>query len=143
MISINATLVVQIIHFLILVFILNRLMIQPILKMIGDRKAYVETTKGEITELELETERLKKEFVSEQFNARKAAFQERDKVKSGAFGIVEEYIRKSQEKVASIRGKADSDAEREIEKLQPLLRDEAVTLADDIIENVFGRRIEG
>ena len=143
MISINATLVVQIIHFLILVFILNRLMIQPILKMIGDRAEYIAKTKGEITDLELETERMKKEFVSEQSNARKVAFQERDRVKSDAFGIVDEYIRDSQEKVASIRDKADSDAEREIQKVQPLLRDEAVTLADDIILNVFGRRIEG
>lgn len=141
MISINATLVVQIIHFLILVFILNRLMIQPILKKIEDRKEYIEKTKGEINDLELETEQLKKKFISEQVNARKNAFLLRDELRSQAVGQTEEYLRGSQEKAASLRADADSHAEKEIEKTQPLLPGEAATLAEEIIERVIGRRI--
>lgn len=141
MISINATLVVQIIHFLILVFILNRLMIQPILKKIEDRKEYIENTKGEINDLELETEQLRKKFISEQVNARKNAFLLRDELRSQAVGQTEEYLRGSQEKAASIRAAADSNADKEIEKTQPLLPGEAATLAEEIIERVIGRRI--
>lgn len=141
MISINATLVVQIIHFLILVFILNRLMFQPILKKIEDRKEYVEKTKGEIEALEQEAERLKKNFISEQVNARKDAFVLRDELRNQAFGQIEESLKDSQEKADSLRGTADSDAEKEIEKMQPLLPGEAATLAEEIIERVIGRRI--
>lgn len=141
MISINATLVVQIIQFLILVFILNRLMFQPILKKIEDRKAYIEKTKGEINDLEQEAERLKKKFISEQINARKDAFVLRDELRKQAFGQTEESLRDSQEKAASIRVTADGDAGKEIEKTQPLLPGEAATLAEEIIERVIGRRI--
>ena len=141
MISINATLVVQIIHFLILVFILNRLMLQPILKKIEDRKEYIKKTKGEINDLEKEAERLKKTFVSQQVNARKEAFLLRDELKSQAFGQTEAFMKDSQEKAASLRAAADSDAEKEIKKTQPLLSGEAETLAEEIIEWVIGRRI--
>lgn len=141
MISINATLVVQIVQFLILVFILNRLMFQPILKKIEDRKEYVEKTKGEINDLEQEAERLKKKFISEQVNARKDAFVLRDELRNQAFGQIEESLRDSQEKADSLRATADGDADKEIEKTQPLLPGEAATLAEEIIERVIGRRI--
>ena len=94
MISINATLVVQIIHFLILVFILNRLMFKPILKKIEERKEYVEKTKGEINDLDQEAERLKKKFISEQVNARKDAFVLRDELRNQAFGLrIQQIVR--------------------------------------------------
>ncbi|MCP4001475.1 MAG: F0F1 ATP synthase subunit B', partial [Gammaproteobacteria bacterium] len=53
MISINATLVVQLIHFLLLLFIMNRLMLQPLLKLIREREDYTKRTKSEIKELEV------------------------------------------------------------------------------------------
>lgn len=141
MISINATLVVQIIHFLILVFILNRLMLQPILKKIEDRKEYIEKTKGEIIDLEQETERLKKTFFLEQVNARKEAFSLRDELRSQAFIQSGEFHKDSQKKAALLRATADSEANKEIEKTQPLLPGEAASLAEVIIERVIGRRI--
>lgn len=143
MISINATLVVQIIHFLLLTFILNRLMFQPILKLIGDRKEYIEKTQGEIRNLEQETEQLKLQFISDQANARKEASLHRDKLRNQALGLVEENLIDAQEKVAKIREKADRDAEKEIEHTKPVLRDEAVGLAEEIIQRIVGRRIAG
>lgn len=141
MISINATLIVQIIHFLILVFILNRLMIQPIMKLIADRNEYIEKTKKEITDLEDEAEQLKGEFEKFQSAARVEAFETRKELREQAMGQVDEYLRDSQEKVVSIRSLAESNAEEEIEKNRPLLKGEAQVLADEIIQRVIGRRI--
>lgn len=143
MISINATLVVQIIHFLLLTFILNRLMFQPILKLIGDRKEYIEKTQGEIRNLEQETEQLKLQFISDHANARKEASLHRDKLRNQALGLVEKNLIDAQEKVAKIREKADREAEKEIEHTKPVLRDEAVGLAEEIIQRIVGRRIAG
>lgn len=141
MISINATLVVQIINFLILVFIMNRLMLQPILKKIEDRKEYIVKTKGEINDLEQETEQLKKKFISEQVNARNNAFVIRDELRSQAFDQTGEILKESQEKAASLRDAVDSDVAKEKEKMLPLLPGEAAVLAEEIIERVIGRRI--
>lgn len=141
MISINATLVVQVINFLVLAFILNRLMFQPILKLINERSQHVETTKNEIKDVELETERLKNEYLSQQSNARKDAAQERSQIKSTAATKAEEFINDSRKQVASVRMEADKEAEKKLNKERPLLNHEAMTLADDITEKVIGRRI--
>ena len=76
MISINATLILQVINIIILILILNRLMFRPILKLTRERVEYFRSTKNQIKELELETERLKEEFVTVQRDARKTASQE-------------------------------------------------------------------
>ncbi|MFZ7110107.1 MAG: hypothetical protein ACOWYE_00355 [Desulfatiglandales bacterium] len=141
MISINATLVVQIIHFLILVFILNRLMIRPILKLIDERTEYIQKTKDEIVTLELETERFREELVSVQNDARKGAALERDQLRRLGLQEADQSLEESLAQVSSIRSKADIEAEKEVRKTQPLLLNEAIVLAEEIIERVIGRRI--
>ena len=141
MISINATLVIQVINFLILAFILNKLMFQPILKLINERSQHIETTKKEIKDVELETERLKDEYLRRQNEASKDAAQKRAQIRGTAINKAEEYFNDSRKQVASARMKADKEAEKKLNKEQPLLNREAVTLADDIIEKMIGRRI--
>ena len=62
MININATLVVQIILFLITLFFLNRLLIRPIMKVIQNRTRFFQETEDKILSLEKETEELKRRF---------------------------------------------------------------------------------
>ncbi len=141
MISINATLLAQVIHFLILMFILNRLMFQPLLKLIRERKEYTDETSNRIKSIENDTERLRQEFISKENDARKNATEERAEYRGA--GIVEgsELIEESRKQVAAIKKKADKEIEAEINKTQSLLHDEAAALAGDITERVVGRRI--
>ena len=141
MISINATLVLQVVHLLILVFILNRLMFQPILRLITERAAFIEKSRGEIIEFERETERLKNEYLSRESKARKTASREGQQLKSMGLTEVEELIEGSQKKVASIRGDAEKTAEDQRKANQPLLKDEAAVLSDEIVERMIGRRV--
>jgi F-type H+-transporting ATPase subunit b len=141
MISINATLLAQVIHFLILMFILNRLMFQPLLKLIRERKEYTEETSNRIKSLEKDTERLRQEFIFKENDARKNATAERAEYRG--VGIIEgsELIEESRKEVAAIKTKADREIEAEFNKTQSLLHDEAEALAGDITEMVVGRRI--
>jgi len=141
MISINAILVLQVVHLLILVFILNRLMFQPILRLITERAAFIEKSRNEIIEFERETERLKKEYLSRENKARRTASREGQQLKSMGLTEVEELIESSQKKVVSIRGDAEKAAEDQRKANQPLLGDEAAVLSDEIVERVIGRRV--
>ena len=58
MISVNATLIIQIIHFLLLVFILNRIMFRPIMRLIDERGKHIEDTKKQMANIEMETNEL-------------------------------------------------------------------------------------
>ena len=142
MISINATLILQIIHILILVFILNRILFRPIQGIIQRREDHLLNEKEDIHRLEEEAERLKNQFREQQTSARKDAALERGKLKEAGSGEAEEYIDASRKEAASIRAKADDDAETELKRTKPLLSEQSTLLADDIIERLIDRRAE-
>jgi len=142
MISINATLVVQLIHFLLLLFIMNRLMLQPLLKLIRERDAFTARTKSEIKDLEVRIGQLKEEFISKEEGARKDAAHERSEITNEGMSEAEGYLNQSREEVSVIRQDAERDVQAEVNKTQPLLDAEASGLVEGIMEKIVGRRVE-
>ena len=142
MISINATLAVQLIHFLLLLFIMNRLMLQPLLKLIREREDYTKRTKSEIKELEVKIGQLQEEFVAKENGARKDAAQERSEMMNQGMSESDGYLNTSREEVSTIRDKAEKDVEAEVNKTQPQLEEQASSLVEGIMEKIIGRRVE-
>lgn len=142
MISINATLLVQLIHFLLLLFIMNRLMLQPLLKVIREREAYTVNTKSEIKEIEVKIGQLKEQFIAKENDARKDAARERTDILNVGLNEADGFVNKSREEVSVIRQQAEKEVEAEVTKTQPLLADQASTLVSGIMEKIIGRRIE-
>lgn len=142
MISINATLLAQLIHFLLLLFIMNRLMLQPLLKLIREREAYTVNTKSEIKDIEVKIGQLKEEFIAKENDARKDAAQDRTDMMNVGMGEADGFLNTSRKKVSSIRQQAEKEVEAEVTKTQPLLEGQASSLVSGIIEKIIGRRIE-
>ena len=142
MISINATLLVQLIHFLLLLFIMNRLMLQPLLKVIREREAYTVNTKSEIKEIEVKIGQLKEQFIAKENDARKDAARERTDILNVGLNEADGFLNKSREEVSVIRQQAEKEVEAEVSKTQPLLADQASSLVSGIMEKIIGRRIE-
>jgi F-type H+-transporting ATPase subunit b len=141
MISINATLILQVIQFLILVYVMNHLLFRPILKISRERSEHLKKKADEIEQISLEAERLRKELLARELDTRKQASKERIGLRSDGLIQVEGYLEKSQTQVVSIRSEADKEVSDQIAKAEPNLKGEAVSLADQIIERVIGRRI--
>ena len=141
MININATLVVQVILFLITLFFLNRLLIRPIMKVVQNRTRFFQETEDKILSLEKETEELKRRFSQLQIDARKDAFLESDRLKKSGNTQAGEYLDQSKNRAASIRAEGEVKAEAEKEKERPLLKDQAAVLSGDIVEKLIERRI--
>jgi F-type H+-transporting ATPase subunit b len=141
MISINETLIIQIIHFLILVFILNRLMFRPILAAIDKRSKYIEDSKKEIVDIENETTELFDKCVSMEKGARTDAGNESSRLKKEALETSENIFNDSREEVSSIREKVKKEIDEQLKRAKQSLQSEAVSLADTITEKVMGRRI--
>ena len=141
MISINATLVLQVVQLLILVYILNRLVFRPILKLINDRTTFVEKSKEEIKKIEIETERLRKDYHTKQGGERKSASKEGQRLKTMGLAKVEEIMDQSLKEAASIRMEALKKAAEQIDATKPHLGDKAMALSDEIVERMIGRRV--
>ena len=142
MISINATLLVQLIHFLLLLFIMNRLMLQPLLKVIREREAYTVNTKSEIKDIEVKIGQLKEQFIAKESDARKDAARDRADILNVGMGEADGFLNKSREEVSVIRQQAEKEVEAEVSTTQPLLADHALSLVSGIMEKIIGRRIE-
>jgi F-type H+-transporting ATPase subunit b len=142
MVSINATLFFQVVQLLVLIFILNRILFRPILKLTTERDSFLEKSKIDMRNMESEAERLKHMFLSEEADARKRASREGMDLKSAAMTEVEKMMDESSKSAASIRTEAEQVARKQVEMTRPLLEGEARILADDIVGRVIGRRLE-
>ena len=142
MISVNATLFIQIIHFLLLVFILNRLMFRPIMKLIDERDKHIEDSKKQMANIEIETNELVDRCVSMEKDARKDAGEESSKLKKEAVAMAERVFTDTREEINAIKEKVSQEVNEKIKTAKQSLQNEAVVLADTITEKVVGRRID-
>ncbi|MFC1533399.1 hypothetical protein ACFL7M_08565 [Thermodesulfobacteriota bacterium] len=141
MISINETLILQIIHFLILVFILNRLMFRPILGIINERARHIEDTKKDLVNIEEETKELVDRCILMEKDARKDARDETSRLKRDAFAITEKIFNDTKEEITLMREKANEEIDEQLEKAKQALHSEAEALSGEITVRVIGRRI--
>jgi len=141
MVSINATLIVQLILFLILVFILNRIMLQPIMKLISERENHIESMNKEIQHTEEETQGLVREYLSREDEARKEAVTKAALLKQEGMNEVATYIQEAQKDALSAGEEITKRVIAETETIRPTLKSEAEALVDELAEKVIGRRI--
>lgn len=141
MISINATLVVQVIHFLLMVYILNRLMLRPIMRQINEREEHMIKAKQDSEEMALEAERLVDKRLSMVNEARKKAALQRSKLKDDASSEANGIFDETRQEVVQIRERVQAQVQEQLETAQKALDQEAASLADEIAERIAGRRI--
>ena len=77
LITINATLPLQILHFIILMLILNRILFKPILKMMDERRIFIERKKKELEKIKEEADKLRLQFIKVEDEAKRKAAHER------------------------------------------------------------------
>ena len=142
MISINATTILQLLHFLILLFILNRLMFRPMLKLVKDRANHIEKTLQEVENNKNATKELVDKRISLETDVRKKAREEGLQHRKEASSMSEKIFDDTRQEVALIREKIDKEVDGQMETAQQDLQGEAAILADEIIEKLVGRRIE-
>ena len=140
MISINATLFLQILHFLILVFILDRLMFRPIMRVVKDRDKHIQNENEQLNNLKGETEELIARCLSLERNAKREASAESSNIKKEAIGVTERIFSDTREEVAAIRDEADREIESKLKEARKSLQDEAFILAEDLMQKLIGRR---
>ncbi len=140
MISINATLIVQVIHFLILMFILNRIMLKPIMNIIERRSRKIEEDKKQREDLKSETEELVQKCISIEKEARKKAVAESSLLRSEASEKAEDIVNKARDEISGIREKADHEIDSKIEEASSSLKKFASEIAEELTEKVIGRR---
>ena len=140
LISINETLIVQVISFLIFLYLINRFMFRPLRNVMADRDIYIERVKLDIDQAHTEIDTLSSQIREQEAEVKKEAFdlkQQREEI--GSQQAKEIFTRVRQE-IADASAKVQAEIDMKIADARQSLQKESETLALSIIEKILDRR---
>lgn len=141
MIEINLTIVIQVLQFLILMFILNRLLFKPISQVMAERKAKINAWEEKTQNLQ-DSARVKLETYENQLREERTQAQERqEQLTKELKKKEEENLRTVSEEAAGLVASAQQALVEETERLRLELRHQAVELSQILAEKVLGRKV--
>ena len=141
MVEINLTIVIQVVQFLVLIFILNRLLFKPISQVITERTEKIADWEEKTRNLQ-ETARLKLESYENQLREEKAQAQQRqEELIKELKKKEEENLRAVSEEASRLVASTQTAIEEETERLRGELRKQAAELSQMLAEKVLGRKV--
>lgn len=129
MIDLNATLIAQIINFLILVVILTKVAYKPLIKVLDDRKNKIAASMEQAEREKTAAEQLKREYQEQLMAARTQAQTIVEKAVRTAEQSKEEILAEARAEHARMLKTAQEEISRERERAFAQLRGEVVTLS--------------
>lgn len=141
MISLNATIFVQVTLFLVLLYILNRLMIQPLHRLILERERAIEEKERALASVGAELETMAEAYNRRLRAAEEEAQKARAAMRTRAAEEAHRTMLTTQEEIAALRQKVRADVERELVKVRKNLKKVAEALSYEISTKVVGRKL--
>lgn len=141
MININATLLIQLANFLLLMFLLNRLLFRPMVRVLAERKARTEGRKERAAKVDAEAESVLADYRRQIQEAKAAADQSRSRlVRDGEAErnkLLGTAAREAEKTVTEIRARVRAEAE----DARKALGREAEAIADEMATRILGRAL--
>lgn len=141
MITMDITLVFQMINIIVLMFLLNGVLYKPVLQILRDRSQKMKGTQGEIEKFE-KNARLRQEEVD------KKMIEASSKAKAALDGARAEAAAAGSEKLAAIKAEAEAGKEKKMAELKNQidgavkgLQDNLSGFASDMASKILGRSL--
>lgn len=141
LISINETLLVQVISFLIFLFVMNRLMFRPLRKTMGDRSKYVSDLEQEIDDAERDIARYSREIEKQRAAARAEANSVTTELEEMGNQEAHEIIDAAVKEISALKKKTKKEIDAQVSEARKLLQKETESLSVQIMEKVLDRRL--
>jgi len=142
MLQINSTLLFQLVNFLLLVWILNRLIFRPFLKVIEEREERTIGARNKASDLTVQADDLEKEYEAEVSEARSHGLSEKEamriqgQVKRNK--ILGEARLKSADHISSARKELEANMEEARRELTQL----SISHSKEMAAKVLGRNVQ-
>lgn len=139
MVSVDGSLFIQIINFILLIWVLNMVLYRPIRNILAQRRNKVDRL-GQDIETSLSDATAKKDAFAEGMKAARAkGIQAKDALIEEAGleekSMIEEIMKKAQADLADVRAKITAD----VDDVKSALEKEVDSFADDICKKILGR----
>ena len=140
LISINETLIVQVVSFLIFLFLINRLMFRPLRNVMADRKLHIERVKIDIDQAKNEIKEMNRKIREQEAEVRKEAFDLKKQREDIGSRQAKEIFAGVRQEIADASAKVQAEIDIKISEARQSLQKESEALAINIIEKILDRR---
>ena len=141
LISINGTLFIQLISFLIFLFIINRLMFRPLQGVMNERDNHIEKIKQDIIDSENELKNVTNQLQQEESAAKDEAFELKQELEAEASRQAAEMFVFVRDEIEAIKEKAQQEIDAQISEARKDIEKESEALASSIMEKILDRRL--
>jgi F-type H+-transporting ATPase subunit b len=141
LITINATLVIQVLSFLVFLFIINRIMIRPLRQTIQSRKQLIETIKAGTHKVQVELDALGQKLEAREIAVKQEAFKISESLSTEGDAEATRIVENAQKEIDCLKDKAEMSLKTQIQSVHQYLQKEAENLTDIIMEKVLNRRL--
>ena len=139
LISINETLIVQVIGFLIFLFVINRIMFRPLRNVMSDRDIHIERVKRDITQAQKEVDSITSQIQEQETATRKEALALKDDLEATGSQQAKEIFESVKKQITADREKVQQEIEIRIAEERKAVEKESQTLALNIIDKIINR----
>jgi F-type H+-transporting ATPase subunit b len=140
LISINETLIVQVVGFLVFLFVINRIMFRPLRNVMSDRDIHIERVKRDITQAQKEVASITSQIQEQDAATRKEALALKNDLEATGSQQAKEIFESVKKEIAADRKKVQQEIAVRIAEERKAVKKESEDLALNIIEKIIGRR---
>jgi F-type H+-transporting ATPase subunit b len=142
LISINETFLVQLVSFLIFLFILNRIMIRPLRDVMQERQDRMADIQQEMTDARTELEENVRQIRKKEADVLKAANDFRTQLEEDGNQQARQITAAARSEVEGMRRTSESEIMSLVSKARKDLQAESETVATRIMEKILDRRLD-
>jgi len=142
MIDLNSTLLIQMVNFLVLIFVLNVLLYKPIMKVIETRKKRVEGSKEAVDSLDEVVAQKVADYEDKLRQARTEAMNQREAVKSEGTEAGKKILGDARNEITGMVQEFKVKLSKEKDEARSILKDRTREIALEISEKVLGRGVQ-
>ncbi|MFW6053082.1 MAG: ATP synthase F0 subunit B [Desulfosalsimonas sp.] len=141
MISLNETLIAELVSFLIFLFLINRIMIRPLQDTMRKRREYIDSTKNQIQESSEKLQELNRELKEHERVLIRQANSEKDELRNDGSKQAEAILEEARKEIRSIRDENQQALDTEVSEARKSIETESEKLAVKIMENILNRGV--
>jgi F-type H+-transporting ATPase subunit b len=141
LISINETLVVQLVSFLIFLFIINRIMFRPLRGVMGEREKYLSTVQSDIVSAEEELDKANRLLKDHEAATRSQAYEMQQELEEQGGQQAAQIFADVRKEVAELKERTEDEVDAKIAEARKHLREESQALAVKIMEKILDRGV--
>lgn len=141
MVSLDYTILVQMVNFIILIFILNALLYKPILGIIGKRKQQMDESDSEIKRMNQTVEQKMAEYEEKVRLAKVDAMEQKNAIVKQGSDVAKGIIDAVRGEIPAMMEQFHAKMGKEVEEARAILHSQSQKISLDIAEKVLGRSI--